>query len=368
MINTILVGNVFEVIKTLPDNLVDCVVTSPPYWGMRNYGTYSWSEGSNPECKHEAALVKNRYDYSMGEIQRAYDNANAKLYKDVCPDCGAQKIDFQLGNEPTYQQYLDKMISLFSEIKRVLKPTGSVWVNLGDTYSTKPIGIYNGKVSDHTASSGDIDKTKSGIPSKSQIMVPERFAIRMIDELGYIKRNTIIWHKPNPFPSSVLDRFTNDFEYFFFFTISPKYYFEQQLEPAQASTLSRLKYGLGETKYNQEGIITGGINTLAKPHPPAPIRERDKFRNKRCVWNIATASSEGGNSGDHVAPYPEKLIETPILASCPINGIVLDPFMGSGTTGVVARRYKRNFIGIELNPTYADNAMSRINNTQEYLF
>lgn len=367
MINSILVGNVFEVIKSLPDDFVDCVVTSPPYWGMRNYGTYNW-EGGNPECNHDSALVKNRYDYSMGEIQRAYDNANAKLYKDVCPDCGARKIDYQLGNEPTYQEYLDKMIQLFAEIKRVLKTSGSVWVNLGDTYSTKPIGIYNGKSSDSTASSGDIDKTKSGIPNKSQIMVPERFAIRMIDDLGYIKRNTVIWHKPNPFPTSVLDRFTNDFEYIFFFTKSPRYYFEQQLEPAKSSTIERLKYGLGETKYNKEGIVKGGINTLAKPREAKPLRERDRYRNKRCVWTIPTASSEGKVSGDHVAPYPEKLIETPIVASCPEGGIVLDPFMGSGTTGVVAKKFRRNFIGIELNQRYAENAMIRINSTQEFLF
>ena len=369
MLNTILVGDVYNLIDTIPDNYVDLVVTSPPYWGLRNYGTAIWTGGNNDNCNHEAAKIKTRFDYSLETslLQKPYVSSDAAQYQIRCPDCNAIQQDYQLGNEPHFEMYLDKLILLFSKVKRVVKDTGSIWVNLGDTYSTKPVGRYNGKDSDSTSTSGQLDKTLSGITNKSQIMIPERFAIRMIDELKLIKRNTIIWQKPNPFPTSATDRFPNDFEYFFFFTKSGKYYFEQQLESAKSSTIERLKYGLNSSKYD-DATIQGAINTISKPHDARPMRERDYLRNKRCVWEIPTAASEGGKSGKHVAPYPERLIETPIKSCCPDNGIVLDPFMGSGTTGVVARKLNKNFLGIELNNDYAINAMERINKTERQLF
>lgn len=369
MINTILVGDVFETIKSIPDNYVDVTITSPPYWGLRNYGTAMW-EGGREDCSHSSAKIKTRFDYKFTGFQEKWKSSDAAIFKNECPDCGAVQKDFQLGNEPHFNMYIDKLILLFSEIKRITKPAGSIWVNLGDTYSTKPVGRVTNINLRHKPSSesGNLDKSNCGIPKKSQCMLPERFAIRMVDELQYIKRNTIIWKKPNPFPSSATDRFTNDFEYFFFFTKQDKYYFEQQLEQAEKSTLERLRYGLRDNgKYNND-IISGHTNTLHKPRDGREPTERDMFRNKRTVWNIATASTEGGKSGNHVAPYPEKLIETPILACCPVDGIVFDPFMGSGTTGAVAKKLNRNWLGCELNSKYADLAITRINNTERFLF
>lgn len=367
MINTIIVGDILDVIKSIPDESIDCTITSPPYWGLRNYGTVAWT-GGRADCDHKSAKLKTRLDYGSNQDERkGYPQSDVAKYKPICPDCGAIQEDYQLGNEPHFNDYLDKLIELFSEVRRILKPTGSAWVNLGDTYSSTPAGRATNLNAGNSRTSGDMDKSNSGVPKKSQCMIPERFAIRMIDELGYIKRNTIIWNKPNPFPSSVLDRFTNDFEYFFFFTKEYKYYFEQQLEPAKSATLERLKYGLGDGKYN-DATIQGHINTLSKPRDARPIRERDYYRNKRCVWNIPTAASEGGKSGNHVAPYPEKLIETPILSCCPLGGTVFDPFMGSGTTAVVAKRLGRNWLGCELNKEYAESAMDRINRIQRGMF
>lgn len=366
MINTILVGDVFETIKSIPDNYVDVTITSPPYWGLRNYGTTMW-EGGREDCNHESAKIKTRFDYKFTGFQEKYKSSDAAVFKNECPDCGAIQKDFQLGNEPHYNMYIDKLICLFSEIKRITKPTGSIWVNLGDTYSTKPVGRFNGNPTHSTATSGQLDKTLSGVPNKSQIMVPERFAIRMIDDLGLIKRNTIIWKKKSVFPTSATDRFTNDFEYFFFFTVNPKYYFEQQLEPAKSTTLERLKYGLNNNKYNDDSIM-GHTNTLSKPRKAKPLRERDFYRNKRTVWELPTAASEGRKSGEHVAPYPEVLVEVPVSSCCPVDGIVFDPFMGSGTTGAVAKKLNRNWLGCELNSKYADLAITRINNTERFLF
>jgi DNA modification methylase len=341
MINTILVGNVFDRINDIPDQYVDLLVTSPPYWGQRNYGTAQWL-GGDENCNHEAARIKTRYDYSMGPVQRAYDNADAKIYKSVCPDCGGVKVDEQLGSETTYQEYLDKMTTLFMMIRRIMKPDGSVWVNMGDTYvSGSQLSVLG----------------KQNLPKKTLMQIPSRFAIRMTDDAGYILRNTVIWHKPNPFPSSDPTKFTNDFEYFYWFTLSGKYYFEQQKEPSVSVNDGRYKQPRIEYDGKGSELAKSGDNKYQKSF--SVINE---LRNKRTVWNIPTAGSEGRKSGLHVAPYPERLIETPIKACSPEDGIVFDPFMGSGTTGAVARRLGRNYLGIDLNPEYARFAMNRIKN------
>ncbi len=300
-LNSIYVGDVLDVLKTLPSESVDCAITSPPYWGQRDYGTAAWS--------------------------------------------GTVRTDNQLGRESTHSEYLIKLINVFSEIKRVVKDTGSVWVNLGDVYASRNI------VDDVT-----------GITNlrKSQIQIPTRFSIRMTDELGYILRNTVIWHKPNVFPSSAKDRFTDDFEYFFFFTKNQKYYFEQQFEPLAESSIARTDYGWKGKKLLDGKSWNGLKHTDKMGSRFAPANGR----NKRAVWTIPNAGSEAVSTGEHVAPYPERLIETPILACCPTGGVVLDPFMGSGTTGAVAKSLGRNFVGIDLNQNYANAAMLRIDNTQ----
>jgi DNA modification methylase len=304
-INRIVCGDALGVLKGLPDDSVDCVVTSPPYWALRDYG-----------------------------------------------------VKGQIGLEPSVEEYLEKLMNVFAEIRRVLKPEGTAWINFGDTYANKTKGGQQNKIKgnlfDSLSKRAKIPPLKSdgSIPAKSLSLIPERFAVKMIEQ-GWILRNQIIWHKPNVMPQSVKDRFTVDFEKLFFFVKNRRYYFEQQFEPLHdPKRLQRRLLNPNNAHKRHESYWT------SKNPVAAEIRRHQMFekgRNKRCVWRIGTTKF----SGDHFATYPPRLIETPILAGCPKDGIVLDPFMGSGTTAVVAKRLGRNFIGIELNPNYAKTARKR---------
>jgi site-specific DNA-methyltransferase (adenine-specific) len=188
------------------------------------------------------------------------------------------------------------------------------------------------------------------------MQIPSRFAIEMIDR-GWILRNEIIWHKPNAMPQSVKDRFSVDFEKLFFFTKSKRYYFEQQFEDLAPSTATdgRMDRKAWAEKRPARGFPGGNHQNgggMLKPY--------GEQRNKRSVWTISTK----GFPEAHFAVYPEDLVETPILAGCPIKGIVLDPFFGSGTTGAVALRLDRKYIGIELNPEYIELAEKRLAKAQ----
>nr|BDD46500.1 methyltransferase [bacterium] len=315
LINKLIVGDSLNSLKKIPNGVVDCVVTSPPYWALRDYGT-------NP--------VKWPDDW-VGE----------------------------LGLEPNFDQYITHLCDIFDEVKRTLKDTGTCWVNLGDSYGGSGLGLsYAG----HTKGKNSIlPDDLSYMPkvahlrgkySKCLLMIPFRFAIEMVDR-GWILRNVIIWQKPNCTPQSMKDRFTVDFEYLFFFVKSQKYYFKQQLEPLKDSTLKRCQgrcdrnkgehyQGLSKENYNkyQQKVLNGEV----------------KGKNKRAVWNIATSPFKGA----HFAVYPQKLIEVPIKAGCPEGGLVLDPFMGSGTTALVAEKFNCNWLGIELNPNYAQMAEDRL--------
>jgi site-specific DNA-methyltransferase (adenine-specific) len=281
-------NDVLEVLKQLPDESIDCVITSPPYWALRNYG-----------------------------------------------------VEGQLGLEPTFQEYLEKLWEIFDEVYRVLKPTGTCWVNLGDTYSGSGKGAgYNGK-SKEVWRFSKRPKIREGIPSKSLCLIPERFAIGMI-ERGWILRNEIIWHKPNCMPQSVKDRFTVDFEKIFFFVKQRKYYFEQQIENTQAKQIE--KRMLREQRENYNG-------KYAHIQP-----KRTMKRNKRTVWFINTKPFKGA----HFAVFPPEIPEICIKAGCPKGGIVMDIFMGAGTTADVAEQLNRRWIGIEINEEYCEIAKKRI--------
>jgi len=294
--------------KQMPDNSIDCVVTSPPYYRIRNY-----------------------------------------------------EVDGQLGMEDTPDEYVDKLIKIFLEVKRILKPRGTLFVNIDDTYGGSGNGSWNtekekrGKQYLKKAKGNDnylAPPAKTGKYAKSLLCIPFKFAIAMVEN-GWILRNTIIWEKSNAIPESVKDRFTVDFEYLFFFTKNKKYYFEQQLEPIAESTIKRANYGF-EGKKGKDGIYSGLTNEGMQKAINDCVAKG--MRNKRCVWNIATRSFHG----EHFAVFPTSLIETPIKAGCPKDGIVLDPFMGSGTVGEVAIALGRNFVGIELNEKYCEIARERI--------
>jgi len=189
-------------------------------------------------------------------------------------------------------------------------------------------------------------------------MIPFRFAIEMVNR-GWILRNTLIWHKPNGMPSSVVDRFTVDFEYLFFFTKSKTYHFEQQFEPFQSNEYDRGRMAKARTEYGGKWAqASGGAIKTQR----AFVAGHRQGRNKRCVWPIPTRPY----SGAHFAVYPETLCITPIQAGCPHGGIVLDLFAGSGTTLKAARRLGRHYLGIELNPEYIQLAQKRLAETEAY--
>jgi site-specific DNA-methyltransferase (adenine-specific) len=217
-------------------------------------------------------------------------------------------------------------------------------VNLGDSYSGSSNGNGDKNLTGNRKEVFEHKKQKSGkqpIQDKSLLQIPSRFAIGMTDR-GWILRNELIWYKPNCMPSSVKDRFTMDFEKIFFFVKNKKYWFETQYEDTKAKVIEpRMKLEVRQeynAKYKGAGI------------------KRTMTRNKRSVWRVTTKPYKEA----HFATYPEELIETPIKAGCPENGIVLDPFFGSGTTGLVALKQNKNFIGIELNPEYIKLAEKRL--------
>jgi DNA modification methylase len=255
---------------------------------------------------------------------------------------------------------VNRLCDIFDEVKRVLKNDGTCWVNIGDTYGgSKGVGYKETLENINKKIGGDKEnialKNKLGIEkgmSKSLLQIPSRFAIEMTDR-GWILRNELIWHKPSCMPASVKDRFTVDFEKVFFFVKNKKYWFEQQLEP-YTNELNRW----GGTKINAKSESTWDKATGQETYRDRDLRPNKDGRNKRCVWSINPKPFKEA----HFATYPEALIEPMIKAGCPENGIVLDPFMGSGTTGVVAKKQGKDFIGIELNPDYITIAEKRIGN------
>ena len=266
----ILVGDCIESMRGLPDQSVQTCVTSPPYFGLRDYGH-----------------------------------------------------DGQIGLEPTPAEYVAKMVEVFREVRRVLRDDGTLWLNLGDSYGV----------------------------GKQMLGIPWRVAFALQAD-GWYLRQDIIWHKPNPMPESVTDRCTKAHEYIFLLSKSERYYFDSEAiaEPAQYFGKDN-RSGKGNIRY--EGKRTEGD---AKANGQQSFVTINETRNKRSVWTVTTKPYKGA----HFATFPPDLIEPCIKAGCPEGGTVLDPFGGSGTTGLVAQTWGRKFILCELNPEYAQMARDRI--------
>lgn len=307
--NKVYLGDSLETIKTFPDKSIDCVVTSPPYYGLRDYG-----------------------------------------------------VDGQIGLEETPEEYIDKLVSLFREIRRCLKDEGTCWVNLGDSYSGNCSRTSKGRAGMGAEREGVFTKG-GGLPPKNLIGIPWRFAFAMQAD-GWILRQDIIWHKPNPMPESVTDRCTKAHEYIFLFSKQEKYYFDAQSiqeECIDEAYSNRQNTGEKERSQTQGYSKAGGHRDNS-----GCFTKKSNYttRNKRDVWSVCVKP----NKEAHYATYPPELITPCILAGCPEQGIVLDPFMGSGTTGIVARTFNRNYVGCELNPEYHKMSERRIWNEGENLF
>lgn len=303
-INHILNMDCLTGLKQLPDECIDCCVTSPPYWGLRDYG-----------------------------------------------------VDGQIGLEQTPELFAEKMGELFDEVRRVMKKDGTLWLNLGDSHiSAKCDYMPNQTISGDKKR--DYIKRDSGLgyppnrvrhdgyKSKDLVGIPWMCAFEL-RRRGWWLRSDIIWHKPNPMPESVTDRPTRAHEYIFLMTKAAKYYYDAEAIKTKMDCPEHDK----RSRQSRKRFPTEKINGIRKGND-----ELREYANKRTVWSVTVQPTTDA----HFATFPQNLIVDCIKAGCPENGVVLDPFMGSGTTAIVAKKLNRNYIGYELNPEYIKIAEKRL--------
>lgn len=359
--NKILNGDALSVLRTLPDGIVNTCVTSPPYWSLRDYGTGKWEGGNDPSCKH---LVRNDSTVALSCKSSSLDGGKATVghckegFRGYCPRCGACRVDQQLGLERTPQEYVVRLVEIFREVGRVLRPDGTLWLNLGDSFardakkgqhkpgdSGKQAYIYD---AGGGRASSTMDMKDCGLKPKDLVGIPWRVAFALQNDDWYL-RSDIIWLKINVLPESVTDRPTKSHEYIFLLARNQRYYYDA--EAIMEKKTCWRKRGSGKSKFNPDRNDNGDM-----AHYASRDLERG-VRNKRSVWAVPTQPYKGA----HFATFAEDLIKPCILAGAPAGGLVLDPFMGAGTTGVVSKKLGRDFLGIELNPQYIEMAMARIN-------
>lgn len=316
MSGKILCGDAIEMLKTIPPDTVDMCVTSPPYYNLRDYG-----------------------------------------------------VSGQIGTEATPEEYIDKLVGVFREVRRVLRQDGTLWVNIGDSYAhdSKWGGKTGGKHAKglHGKTGVRRRKTSTGLKDKDLMGIPWMLAFALRAD-GWYLRQDIIWHKTNAMPESVRDRCTKAHEYIFLLSKSRRYYFDHAAikEPRNSDKndpVAGSKGAFGPPQTRLRG--SGNLQRKYRPTPGGkhlggniPYSGESLLRSRRDVWTVSTA----GFKGAHFATFPEKLVEPCILAGCPEGGVVLDPFFGSGTTGAVAVKKNRRYIGIEINPEYAELSRGRI--------
>lgn len=305
----------------LADESVDCILTSPPYYRSRNYSVApgTWADGRNDA----------------------------------------------LGLEPTIDLYLDHLAEVFEAAWRVLKASGTLWVNLGDCYAGPwSVGKAQEGHAGQQAAPGlvpgwnhyplsrrSVGRGPRNVANKSLCLIPERFALRMV-ERGWVLRNKCVWMKPNYLPASVKDRFSCAWEYVFFFSKSRRYHFD--LDAVRVPHQSPLRAATEPQRRFRASRHPGGHQLPPSKGEPRALHPLGK--NPGDCWVIPTTTG----FGDHPAVFPERLCERPILAGCPKGGIVLDPFAGSATTCVVAKRLGRRYLGFEVNPLFAESARRRL--------
>ena len=342
----ILHGHVLDKLQEVESDSVQCVVTSPPYWGLRDYGTATW-EGGDENCEHIQRTNK-----QGGEADRPHRELETFQYKDICKKCGAKRTDDQIGLEKTPELYVAKMVKVFREIKRVLRDDGTVWLNLGDSYNTTQAGNKtwgDGVGANKHYKDGSIPKkrnTNIGLKTKDLCGIPWRVAFALQAD-GWYLRSDIIWHKPNPMPESVTDRPTKSHEYIFLLSKSQKYFYDAEAVKEPVSEFSTFTKASNITPYGKESGKAKGLGCGS--------RGNSSGRNKRTVWTINTQPYKEA----HFAVFPPRIPELCIRAGTKEGDTVLDPFFGSGTTGWVAQRLGRKWIGIELNAEYIKIAEKR---------
>ncbi len=396
--NTILCGDVREKLKELPDESVHCCVTSPPYFGLRDYGTASWS-GGDPNCNH---VRDNKISTNCitGHKKQKTNEVSDAIYKHICKKCGATCIDKQIGLEETPEDYIESLVGVFREVKRVLRRDGILWINIGDSYAQSGgsgTGDYalNHKQFGKTVQNETLQtprKAPKGLKPKDLIGIPWMLAFALRKD-GWYLRQDIIWYKPNPLPESVADRCTKSHEYIFLLSKSPTYFYDA--EAIKENSVDKESYTGRRFRGRHTIYESGAIPLYSSPQSIHSgnnrlLEKRYPKRNKRSVWTVNVEAFKES----HFAVFPKKLITPCIKAGTSLKGccadcgvpwkriiehnktvnwepsctckkenvpcIVLDPFMGAGTTGIAAIEYGQNYIGIELNPKFVKMAEKRI--------
>jgi DNA modification methylase len=346
----ILGGDCRAVLPWLEAESVQCCVSSPPYWGLRDYGTAGW-EGGSVWCEHRQEAPrfngpKQTNAQVSGHASRAESNNRTHC------KCGARRIDSQLGLEATPQEYIANMVAVFREVWRVLRDDGTLWVNMGDSYAS------NSAVAKENFERPTLNREYqhrnsyrgNGIKPKDLCMMPARLAMALQAD-GWYLRSEIVWHKPNPMPESVTDRPTKAHEMIYLLAKRQSYFYDAEaIREAHAEPWR----GNGEHETDKpifsENRLVEGISWT-----PAVRQYNPAGRNKRSVWTIATQPY----SEAHFATFPEEIPKLCILAGSKLGDTILDPFAGSGTVGRVALELGRRAVLIELNPAYAELARSR---------
>lgn len=385
---TLYSGDATDVLSALPDSSVHCVVTSPPYYGLRDYGTGRWV-GGDPACRHTAARRTARPRRTNSAPLAATDAASKGRFP-RCGRCGAVREDRQHGLEATPEDYVDRLRGMFTQLHRVLVPEGTVWLNLGDSFSAEPPGRTRDPMANSTLNgaaaaatlrdsvrAAGVDRT-AALPRKNLLGMPWRTAFALQAD-GWIIRNAIVWHKPNAMPESVTDRLSTRYEMLFLLVKQRKYYFD----------LDAIREPLARPNAVSQNIAVGGANKGRHAGIGATARRRGNTTTGKYGADPATSAwrgqavaqtgarhnarhPQGKNPGDvwslstrplreaHFAAFPVDIPLRCIAAGCPPEGIVLDPFSGAATTGLAARQLGRAYVGIDLNPEFHDIGLRRL--------
>lgn len=381
----IYLGDCRERLATLPAESVHSVITSPPYYGLRDYKTEPGVWGGDADCRHDwggglsiglnpgRKGSKNLNPGKGGSDGQHFQQKTAAAYQShVCHKCGAWRGN--LGLEPTVAMYVEHMVEVFRAIRRVLRKDGTVWLNMGDSYVSAPPGnkskrsktdldgAYHRRGERQLGHGEDMGAiyakaNGSGLKQKDMIAMPWRIGLALQAD-GWWLRQDIIWAKTNPMPESISDRCTKSHEYLLLLSKSERYYYDAMAiqETAKIETADRYEYSFGGAK--NKALVAANIDGIGRRTSMVGERDSNGKRNKRSVWTINAQPFPGS----HFAVFPPDLVIPALLAGCPEGGTVLDPFAGAGTVGMVAALYNRSAILIELNPQYVEMAWKRIEN------
>lgn len=344
-------GDCRSVLATLPERSIQCCVTSPPYYGLRDYGTSTWDGGNNSACDHAVSVwdgAKQTQGSPSGHAAKA-----DRIDRQECAKCGARRIDRQIGLEKTPDEYVAELVAVFREVRRVLRDDGVLWLNLGDSYCSTAPGTLGDKLNQRGIFAGVSDRraegsrkmrpeTPAGMKPKDLIGVPWMVAFALRAD-GWYLRSEVIWAKPNPMPESVTDRPTKAHEQVFLLSKGPRYFYDidaiREKPTGRTDALGVINTGPDGVREKRRSELDGTIGA-----------------NARTIWTIATQPY----SGAHFATMPPDLAERCIKAGSAKGDTILDPFGGAGTTALVADRLGRNATIIELNPEYAALARERV--------